>query len=637
MKTKQLSREHENSGNKRLEQGIPVISIDEEKCTNCHKCIDVCPVMFCNDGSGGKHVTLDHELCIGCGACIKVCEEAGHFAREGIDQFNEFMADIKKGERIVAIVAPAAAANFPNQYLELNGMLKSLGVEACFDVSLGAELTIKSYLDHIKKNNPAVVIAQPCPAIVNYIQIYRPQLIKYLAPAHSPMMHTIRMIEEYYPEYTNHKVVVISPCYIKSREFDETGYGKKTYNVTYKSIRSFLDKNKIDLSQYEKEDFVNDSAERAVLFSSPGGLMMTAEREVPGIINSTRKIEGTAHVYHYLSDLEDSIAKGQVPLIVDILNCDKGCNGGPGTLNVHTSIDAIEYLIKQRSEETKKQYETKLGVWNNKNRVSKKLTDVIDSKWEEGIYDRGYIDLSANDTILQPNEEEKEEIFNLMLKHNKEDKEINCMACGYGSCDNMVIAIFNNKNLAENCHHYMRIYGELEHEKVIESKKSNDQFISGTVNSLEEFNNKIHDIAVNLGNTMEQQQTVFDSLHDDTDHASKNVENFDGVIASIKQIAHQINLLSLNAAIEAAKAGDQGKGFAVVADEVRKLAEKSGKVVREVAPSVAEVKDNITEVGKEVRELKDFFEQVGNLIKEIEEMDDQITEAIRNISNTVVS
>ena len=70
---------------------------------------------------------------------------------------------------IVAVVAPAVASYFPNQYLKLNGWLKSLGVRAFFDVSFGAELTIKSYLHHIESNHPKTVIAQPCPAIVTYI------------------------------------------------------------------------------------------------------------------------------------------------------------------------------------------------------------------------------------------------------------------------------------------------------------------------------------------------------------------------------------------------------------------------------------------------------------------------------------
>ena len=160
---------------------VKVIDVDSEKCVNCHACITACPVKFCNDGSG-DHVTVNENLCIGCGNCIHACT---HNARFGLDDFASFMEAIKK-HSFIAIAAPAVAANFPGDYLRLNGFLQSIGVKAVFDVSFGAELTVKSYLEHIKKNSPKMTIAQPCPAIVGYIELYHPELIEHLAPADSP-------------------------------------------------------------------------------------------------------------------------------------------------------------------------------------------------------------------------------------------------------------------------------------------------------------------------------------------------------------------------------------------------------------------------------------------------------------------
>jgi ferredoxin len=165
-----------------MDKGLsPVIALDDEKCVNCHMCISVCPVKFCIDGSGEK-VKINHDLCIGCGSCIVACE---HEARSGIDDTDDFFAALSRKKAMIAIMAPAAAALFPGQLPRLNGWLKYMGVLGIFDVSFGAELTVASYLRHVEINKPRMVIAQPCPAIVSYIELFQPELLPCLAPADS--------------------------------------------------------------------------------------------------------------------------------------------------------------------------------------------------------------------------------------------------------------------------------------------------------------------------------------------------------------------------------------------------------------------------------------------------------------------
>ena len=333
----------------------PVIFVDEEKCVNCHRCITVCPVKICNNGAG-DFVTINHDLCIGCGHCIEACS---YDARRGIDDFDDFMKDVSTGTKMVAIVAPAVVATFKGQDKELNGWLKSLGVKAVFDVSFGAELTTKSYVEYIKSKNPNLVIAQPCPALVSYCEIYKPNLLKYLAPADSPMAHTMKMIREYYRQYDNCKIAVISPCYAKRREYDEIGLGD--YNVTMKSISEYFKSKNISLSRYPKVDYDNPEAERAVMYSTPGGLMQTAERFVPGISSQIRKIEGQPEVYEYFDQLSEAMESGKKPLykVIDCLNCKEGCNAGAGTDVGGMSLDEIESYIEQRKEEQKNIWKTK--------------------------------------------------------------------------------------------------------------------------------------------------------------------------------------------------------------------------------------------------------------------------------------
>ncbi|OFX47743.1 MAG: hypothetical protein A2046_11020 [Bacteroidetes bacterium GWA2_30_7] len=450
---------------------IPVIKIDEDKCINCHSCITACPVKYCNDGSG-DHVKINSNMCIGCGSCLTACT---HEARSYIDDFDAFLNDLNRNEKIVAIVAPSIAASFSDTYMNLNGWLKNIGISAIFDVSFGAELTIKSYLEHITENNPAIVIAQPCAAIVTYLELYQPELLKHLAPVHSPMLHTIRLIKEFYPEYSDHLVAVISPCNAKKREFTETGLGD--YNVAYKSINNYLVTNKINLSDFPKTEFDNPSAERAVLFSTPGGLMQTAERWIPEIRQQTRKIEGVHSIYEYLKKLPPILLTGKHPKLVDCLSCEKGCNAGHFTLAKEKSIEEIEYFVEQRNLEVKKKYLQQNN--QNQNLTKEKLEEIVNKFWKKNLYKRNYVNRWKNVDIKYPTEEQLKNIYRSMHKYSEKDI-YNCSACGYGVCEKMAIAIFNNLNKPENCHFYLAKDSEISHVEIFKGKKQLSNILEST-------------------------------------------------------------------------------------------------------------------------------------------------------------
>lgn len=463
-----------------------IIKVDSQKCKNCHACITTCPSKLCNDGSG-DYIKINDDLCIGCGQCIKSCTWG---ARMIIDDTENFFNDLNMGVPMVAIVAPAVAASFPSTYLNLNGWLKNRGVSAIFDVSFGAELTIKSYLDHIQNNHPKVVIAQPCPAIVSYIEIYKPELIEYLAPADSPMLHTIKMIKEFYPQYKDHKVAIISPCIAKKREFDETGYGD--YNVTMINLKGYLVKKGILLGDYNKVDYDNPPAERAVSFSTPGGLMETAERWTHGIRSKIKRIEGPHVIYKYFNDLATDIENGNAPLIVDCLNCEKGCNGGTGTDCTELTIGQLESLIEKRKEQMQNLYLEDQNIFNiseaDKNAIIQKRIQVeIEKKWKQGLYKRSYVNRSNNKLDVQISNESLEKIYHLMNKYTLDDHK-NCSACGYGNCKDMAIAIYNGLNRPENCHHYqhkMLAVKNFRLEKLSESLDDSNSILMSIANTIE--------------------------------------------------------------------------------------------------------------------------------------------------------
>jgi len=527
-----------------------VVDVLTEKCENCHACITACPSKMCNDGSG-DHVMINHDMCIGCGQCIKACTWE---ARVIVDDLDIFLGDLQKGVKMVAIVAPAIAASFHNRYLNFNGWLKSIGVEAVFDVSFGAELTIKSYLDHVEKNAPKCVIAQPCPAIVNYIELYRPELLGYLAPADSPMLHTIKMIKEFYPKYKNHKVVVISPCIAKKREFEATGLGD--YNVTMSKLDDYLKAHRIELGRYPVQDYDNPPAERAVLFSTPGGLLETAARWNHDLRDKIRKIEGPHAIYHYLDHLGHDIELGKAPLVVDCLNCELGCNGGTGTKCYDMSMDTLESIIAQRKEEMKTRYlDTKMHLTSEESDsvIQNNIINVIENHWKPGLYDRKYVNRSNTGVNMFPSQTDLNDIYHSMLKCKKSDHK-NCSACGYGNCKDMAIAIYNGLNKPQNCHYYQH---NLIEGQMAARKSAIDKFQKVV---LEQFNSR-------------------DSL-----------SRFAPILKSIEQISMQTTILAMNASIEATHAGEAGAGFSVVAKSVGELAEKTKNETAKMHSSLSELK-----------------------------------------------
>lgn len=641
-----------------------VISVDKDKCVNCHRCIAVCPSKMCNDGSG-EYVTHNPELCIGCGHCIQACV---HGARHGIDDTEDFFAALHAKERVVAIVAPAIAANFKGKELEFNGWLKSIGVEAVFDVGFGAELTTKSYVEYLKKKKPELVISQPCPALVSWIELYHPELIPYLSPADSPMAHTVAMIRNYFPKYASCRVAAISPCYAKRREFDENGRGD--FVVTMRSLSEYFKVHHIDLSTFAPVDYDNPLAERGVLYSTPGGLLRTAERFVPGIGKKTRKIEGYPLIYEYLEQLASDVINKKKPAyqLIDCLNCEKGCNCGAGTINQDVPLDELEGYVEERMQK-------RVSAWKMDNpktqkKAQKKLDKVIDDYWEEDLYLRTYENRSGvvSQLVKHPSEEQIQEIFLKMGKTSEKDI-LNCQACGYKTCRQMAEAIFNGVNKYEHCHHYVmnRMNEEFKAElgQKIQSvtdrslscldisQKNVTSLVSVTdemSQSVETSSSAVEELIGNIKSINNLLNSNFKSVSDlekatavgkgglgevvklvtDIENQSKNLVEMSRMIDSI---AKQTNLLSMNAAIEAAHAGEIGKGFAVVASEIRKLAENSSKETKSIDEVLRTMKELVDAISEKIAIVAREFDSIVKLSARVKNQEDLVQNAVTEQSN----
>jgi methyl-accepting chemotaxis protein len=118
----------------------------------------------------------------------------------------------------------------------------------------------------------------------------------------------------------------------------------------------------------------------------------------------------------------------------------------------------------------------------------------------------------------------------------------------------------------------------------------------------------------------------------DIQEISRESEGLLEINAVMENIASQTNLLSMNAAIEAAHAGEAGKGFAVVADEIRKLAENSGEQSKTISTVLKKIKDAIDKIIKSTDSVLNKFEAIDNGVRTVSDQEENIRNAMEEQS-----
>lgn len=157
--------------------------------------------------------------------------------------------------------------------------------------------------------------------------------------------------------------------------------------------------------------------------------------------------------------------------------------------------------------------------------------------------------------------------------------------------------------------------------------------MSGSTGRLSEQGKQMVNLLIDKsGLTMDKSKTTMKVM----DEVMSSIDKINYISDVIADITSQTNLLSLNASIEAARAGDAGRGFAVVADEIRQLADQSRKSTDEIKSIINEVVARATQAEQEMKENNDLIEEQQNAINDtqklFEEISDSINELIRGLS-----
>lgn len=617
-----------------------------EKCVGCNKCIRSCPVLTANVAEEGK-ININEEMCIQCGACFDNCM---HEARDFDDDTAKFLSDLKSGRKFSVIVAPAFIANYPKEYKKIYGYLKSLGVAHIYSVSFGADITTWAYISYLKETGKTGLISQPCPAIVNYIEKYQPELIPMLVPLHSPMMAEAVYLKKY--KNVKEDLVFLSPCIAKRLEInDKNTGGYVKYNVTFKKLMEAIGGAYRTAQEAEEESSYGLGAR----YPKPGGLKECVHFFL-GNQTAVLQIEGEAEAYKFLK--EYAHRKTNLPFMVDILNCQKGCIRGTATdekiddIDVELAINEMNKLVVNEKKTIKNKSH---NPWNIALSMEKRWEYFCEQFKDLDIRDfgRGYADKHVK--ILVPSEQEMNAIFMDMGKTTKESRHIDCSCCGYHTCKDMVSAIHNGVNQKENCIYYIKSLAEQEKAEIesihltnVEEQEERNAKIHHIIEEFDHLNEGINELS-NVNNVTAEDAssvaTVVSEVTTQCEVISKSLELFiefsDLYLESnknIEGIANKTNLLSLNASIEAARAGEMGKGFAVVAGEIRTLASSTKDLIaindKQAAETLPKIKESIDLIKNLLDSISVLNERVVNIAASTEEISAQ-SDTIRNLSDDI--
>ncbi len=390
------------------------LTLKKSNCKNCYKCIRHCPVKSIRFSGNQAHIVNDE--CILCGHCFVVCPQN---AKEIASEVEKVKVLIQSGDPVYVSLAPSFIANYDGVGIEpMREALKKLGFADAEETAIGATMVKTEYERMLREDKRDILISSCCHSVNLLIQKYFPHLLPYLADTMSPMQAHCMDIKKRYP---NAKTVFIGPCVAKKDEAEHYA-GIVDAVLTFEELSGWLDEEHIKIETREEKSDVGLTR----FFPTTGGILKTFAEQEPDY--SYLAVDGVENCIAVLRDIES----GKVhKVFIEMSACVGSCIGGPVMEKFHRS--PVNDYIKVSKFAGKEDF----------------LVDQPDS-----ISVRKHFDPIERKNGT-PSETEICAILRQMGKYKPSD-ELNCGSCGYDTCREKAIAIFQGKAEISMCLPYLK-------------------------------------------------------------------------------------------------------------------------------------------------------------------------------------
>lgn len=402
----------------------PVFTTETE-CQDCYKCLRSCPVKAIKIEKARAAVMP--EMCVACGRCVGVCPAGAKKIRRDRVRVESLL---KGGRPVYLSLAPSYAGVLRAWSREgLLTALHRLGFAGVSETALGAQ-EVSGVLARWMQEEPRqkLFLSTACPAAVDYVLGYQPELAGYLTPFASPMIAHARLLRERFGK--DIEVVFVGPCVAKKKEADAL-CGDISAALTFDELASWLDETGLEPARIKPDGGARFVPEASV----DGGIYPVA-----GGMNDTLRLRGalpdlvlmTVSGLDYMKQTLGSIRAGELdlPVFMELLACEGGCVNGPGCGQAHSA--AMGDLSVRRAVSLVRAADCAARVVN---------LSVRYERTAGGRRDAGDGDL--------------EQALRRVGKYTGQD-ELNCGGCGYDTCRGFAAALLDGRAEPSMCLSYLR-------------------------------------------------------------------------------------------------------------------------------------------------------------------------------------